>query len=91
MFEIIILLCNGAPNHLNSNKRIIFKPILDDSHLKVPILEPEELSSNKVNPYIFANQNCKNNVGKVVPCAYGISPESTVYSFASVPKLAPAR
>ena len=42
-----------------------------------------------MHPYIFKNRDCKNNVGQKVPCAHGVSPNSTVYSFASVPKKSP--
>ena len=41
------------------------------------------------HPYIFTNRDCKNNVGQKVPCAHGVSPNSTIYSFASVPKKLP--
>ena len=34
---------------------------------------------------IYTNPDCTNNLGVKVPCAHGLSPDSTKYSFASVP------
>ena len=46
--------------------------------------------SKNSNPFdIYTNPDCTNNLGVKVPCAHGVSPESTKYSFASVPKNEP--
>ena len=36
------------------------------------------------SPYTFPNRDCTNDIGIKVPCAYGVSPDSKTYSYASV-------
>lgn len=38
-----------------------------------------------VAPVVVASNNCKNEAGQLVPCAHGVAPGSSLYSFNNAP------